>query len=179
VIADDLGRPGIAAEQRVLADRFAAGVRSTIDPDTGLARDFDVRAGAWIATETIAAFTPLLCVADPLVRRRQEAVLAGERWLGHPDLKQRLLPSTSLASPDYRPRTYWRGPVWPVLNWFFAWALRGQGDTEAYEQLRSGSLEQLSDLAFGEYYEPTTGEPLGSHDQSWTAAVALLWLNRV
>jgi glucosylglycerate hydrolase len=29
---------------------------------------------------------------------------------------------------------------------------------------------------FGEYYEPFTGEPLGSMDQSWTAAVALEWL---
>jgi hypothetical protein len=29
---------------------------------------------------------------------------------------------------------------------------------------------------FAEYLEPYTGEPLGSMDQSWTAAVALDWL---
>jgi glucosylglycerate hydrolase len=32
------------------------------------------------------------------------------------------------------------------------------------------------DGCFGEYYEPFTGEALGSDDQSWTAAVALDWL---
>jgi hypothetical protein len=42
--------------------------------------------------------------------------------------------------------------------------------------LRQASLEQLADGRFGEYYEPFSGEPLGSDDQSWTAAVALDWL---
>lgn len=42
--------------------------------------------------------------------------------------------------------------------------------------LRDQGLRQLGDLAFGEYYEPTTGEALGSAHQSWTAAVALDWL---
>ena len=41
---------------------------------------------------------------------------------------------------------------------------------------RSQGLAQLGDLEFGEYYEPLTAEPLGSHDQSWTAAVALDWV---
>ncbi len=42
--------------------------------------------------------------------------------------------------------------------------------------LRNHGLAQLSDGRFGEYYEPFTGEPLGSDGQSWTAAVALDWL---
>ena len=29
---------------------------------------------------------------------------------------------------------------------------------------------------FGEYFEPFTGDLLGSDNQSWTAAVALDWL---
>jgi hypothetical protein len=37
-------------------------------------------------------------------------------------------------------------------------------------------LKQLSEDGFAEYYEPFTGEPLGSREQSWTAAVALDWL---
>jgi hypothetical protein len=31
----------------------------------------------------------------------------------------------------------------------------------------------LADGGFAEYFEPFTGEALGSDDQSWTAAVAL------
>ena len=42
--------------------------------------------------------------------------------------------------------------------------------------LRDASLDQLADLSFAEYYEPITGEALGSRDQSWTAAAALEWL---
>jgi hypothetical protein len=43
--------------------------------------------------------------------------------------------------------------------------------------LRRSSLEQLNAGGFAEYFEPFTGEPLGSDDQSWTAAVALDWLS--
>ena len=45
---------------------------------------------------------------------------------------------------------------------------------------RAGSvpegLRQASDGTFAEYYEPFTGEPLGSMQQSWTAAAVLDWL---
>ena len=43
--------------------------------------------------------------------------------------------------------------------------------------LRRAALEQLAAGNFAEYYEPFTGEPLGSDGQSWTAAVALDWLS--
>jgi hypothetical protein len=42
--------------------------------------------------------------------------------------------------------------------------------------LRDASLNQIATVGFAEYVEPFTGEPLGSLDQSWTAAVALDWL---
>jgi glucosylglycerate hydrolase len=41
--------------------------------------------------------------------------------------------------------------------------------------LRTGVV-QIAEVGFAEYVEPFTGEPLGSLDQSWTAAVALDWL---
>ena len=37
-------------------------------------------------------------------------------------------------------------------------------------------LEQLGDKTYAEYYQPMTGAPLGSLNQSWTAAAALDWL---
>jgi hypothetical protein len=39
------------------------------------------------------------------------------------------------------------------------------------------ALEELSGVHFAEYFEPFTGEPLGSDNQSWTAAVALDWIS--
>ena len=42
--------------------------------------------------------------------------------------------------------------------------------------LKNHGPAQLSNGRLGEYYEPFTGEPLGSNEQSWTAAVAPDWL---
>jgi hypothetical protein len=50
------------------------------------------------------------------------------------------------------------------------------GEDEKAARLKNQGLAQLSDGRFGEYYEPFTGEPLGSDEQSWTAAVVLDWL---
>ncbi len=41
---------------------------------------------------------------------------------------------------------------------------------------QASSLEQIAVGGFGEYFEPFTGDLLGSDDQSWTAAVVLDWL---
>ena len=46
------------------------------------------------------------------------------------------------------------------------------GETSRAAQIRRETLAQLAEQLH-EYFEPFTGEPLGSHEQSWTAAVAL------
>jgi len=63
-----------------------------------------------------------------------------------------------------------------VLNWLMAWALNRSGEPEAANQLRLAGLSQLVDCDFAEYYQPMSGETLGSRDQSWTAAIALDFL---
>lgn len=159
------------------ARRFRAGVIETADPRTGAARDYDLRAGAWISTDTVAQFAPLLC--GGLDHERERALLKifeGPRFCGHPDLKYPLIPSTSPVSREFRPREYWRGPVWPVMNWLFSWAFARRGWSQRSATLRREGLRQTADGSFAEYYEPFTGEPLGSMQQSWTAAAVLDWL---
>jgi hypothetical protein len=175
-LGDDIGRDKEAEELRLMAARFRAGVASTVDPATGLARDYDVLAGQWIGTETVSGFAPLVSGGDPDLLAAQRELLQGPRWMGFPDLRFPLPPSTSPASDAFRPRTYWRGPVWPFLNLLLGWAAARDGEAGLYGRLRSASLQQLADLQFGEYYEPFTGEPLGSLAQAWTAAAALEWM---
>jgi glucosylglycerate hydrolase len=175
-IAVELGRPDDAAELTAIGDRFRAGVAGTVDPGTGLARDFDVRAGEWIGPLTVAGFAPLIAGAGPELAERQRTLLLGEQWMGHPALRHPLPPSTSPESPDFRSRSYWRGPVWPFLNLLLGWAAARDGAWPLHDALRDASLRQLADLTFAEYYEPVTGEPLGSRQQAWTAAAALEWL---
>ncbi|MFF2346665.1 glycogen debranching protein [Pseudarthrobacter sp. NPDC058119] len=175
-LADELGRDHEAGELRDMAARFREGVASTVDPATGLARDYDVLAREWIGTETVSGFAPLVAGGDPALLTAQRELLRGPRWMGFPGLRFPLPPSTSPASEAFRPRTYWRGPVWPFLNLLLGWACARDRESGLFETLRSASLEQLSDLQFGEYYEPFTAEPLGSLSQAWTAAAALEWM---
>ena len=111
------------------------------------------------------------------MRRRLTDLLLGERWCGHPALKLPLPPSTSPCSPAFDPACYWRGPVWPVFNWLLTWALRRDGEEVLADKLSTFAIAELEDGTYAEYYHALTGEPLGSHNQSWTAAVALDWLS--
>ena len=68
-------------------------------------------------------------------------------------------------------------PVWPIINWLLWHALSRLGYAGRADELRRDSLGQLATGGeFAEYFEPFTGMPLGSPQQSWTAAVALDWL---
>lgn len=159
------------------AQRFRAGVVATTDPRSGAARDFDLRSGRWIGTDTLAMFAPLLC--GGLTRDAERALVRafeGPRFCGHPDLRYAVPPSTSPVSGDFRAREYWRGPVWPVMTWLFSWVFARRGWAERSRHLRAEGLRQAADGSFAEYYEPFTGEPLGSMQQSWTAAAVLDWL---
>jgi hypothetical protein len=180
-VAEALAQPEAALEQRRLAERSRAAVQATVDPATGLCRDWDARAGRWAQSQSLASFVALLAgaggdAAGSTAYERQREVMTGPRWAGHPAMRFALPPSLSPEDPGFAPRTYWRGPVWPVMTWLFWWALERGGDADLARQWRARSLEQLSDLSNGEYYHPLTGEWLGSRDQSWTAAVALDWL---
>jgi len=155
--------------RRALANRWDGGL--------GLCLDWDVRAGRAIPVRTVAGFAPLVAGGlDPERRAALLATLDSEAFLGYPGLRRPLPPSTSPLDPGFRPRSYWRGPVWPFLTWLFWWALRRDGERARADRLRAAALDALGGERFPEYLEPFTGEPLGSPDQSWTAAVVLDWL---
>jgi glucosylglycerate hydrolase len=176
-LAGRLKKPDDAAELKDYAAQARAAVFCHVDEASGLAADVDLRTGSWLRTETVAGFAPLIAGGMPrYLRKRLVALLLGERWAGHPSLKFALPPSTSPCSAAYNPSCYWRGPVWPVFTWLLTWALNRSGEYEAAGALRSASLAELADESFAEYYHPETGAPLGSLNQSWTAAAALAWL---
>lgn len=186
-IGDRIGRAAEAVELRDLAARFRDGVMATVpaaDDDSVpyLARDIDLRTGRWLATETVAGFAPLVCgpstTADRAIVARLLDTFRGPGWCGHRDLVVPLPPSTSLLASAYRPRTYWRGPIWPVVCWLFEWSMRRQGFGHDADLIRDAALRLLAGGACGEYYHAETGEPLGSRNQSWTAAVILDWVQR-
>jgi glycogen debranching enzyme len=84
----------------------------------------------------------------------------------------------SKPSPDFDPRRYWRGPVWVNVNWFLVRGLERLGLTEEAEALRGLTLRLVEASGSSEYYHPSTGEPLGSPEFSWSAALTLDLLHR-
>jgi glucosylglycerate hydrolase len=123
---------------------------------------------------TVAGFAPL--IAGGLTEERLAEVLRtleSRAFGGHPKLHRPLPPSTSPDEEAFHPRSYWRGPVWPVANWLLWWSLIRAGEPARAAHIRRETIGQVAEGGFAEYFEPFTGEPLGSHEQSWTAAVAL------
>ena len=60
--------------------------------------------------------------------------------------------------------------------WLIWWSLLRAGEHKRADALREAALGEFSAGHFAKYFEPFTGEPMGSDDQSWTAAVVLDWL---
>jgi glucosylglycerate hydrolase len=178
-LADWLGIDADRSELDAWTRRFSNAVQQQWDPTERLALDYDVRADAPIRVQTYAGFAPLLVpeLATGLCNKLVSE-LFGPRFAGAEGFKLPVIPSTAPHSPGFQRRSYWRGPVWPVMNWLFWWGLRQQGEQGRAEELRQANLRLLMEPTsrFAEYLEPYTGEPLGSTDQSWTAAVALDWL---
>ena len=157
--------------------RGREGLDERWDPGLGLCLDYDLRRDAPLRARTIAGFAPL--VAGGMEAGELEATLRtlySPYFLGHPKLRRLLPPSTSPEEPRFHPRNYWRGPMWPVMSWLLWRSLALVREEERAEALRRAALQELAEGGFAEYFEPFTGEPLGSDDQSWTAAVALDWL---
>ena len=178
-IADAVEAP---EEERALIGGWVERGRESLeehwDPDLKLCLDYDLRTGKAARVRTVAGFAPLIAGGlNPERLRELLDTLDSPTFAGNPRLAFALPPSTSPEEPGFHPRSYWRGPVWPVINWLLWWSLLRAGEQERAQKMRRDALAQVADEGgFAEYFEPFTGEPLGSPDQSWTAAVALDFL---
>jgi hypothetical protein len=178
-IADAVEAP---EEERALIGGWVERGRESLeehwDPDLKLCLDYDLRAGKAARVRTVAGFAPLIAGGlNPERLRELLDTLDSPTFAGNPRLAFALPPSTSPEEPGFHLRSYWRGPVWPVINWLLWWSLLRAGEQERAQKMRRDALAQVADEGgFAEYFEPFSGEPLGSPDQSWTAAVALDFL---
>ena len=164
------------AQIRDWASRGRQGLESCWDPELDLYLDWDLRTDKLLRARTVAGFAPLL--SDGSGAERHDVLLNtlfSPMFAGNAALRWPLPPSTSPQEARFNPRAYWRGPIWPVISWLI-WHSLKRIDQERAADLKRAALEQLATGGFAEYFEPFTGEPLGSDDQSWTAAVALDWL---
>jgi glycogen debranching enzyme len=82
---------------------------------------------------------------------------------------------TSQASgePGFQPTRYWRGPIWPILNWVLQRGLDRYGFSAQAVQVRRAMLELADRSGFWEHYSPVTGQGHGGAEFAWTAGLTL------
>ena len=170
------GQPAAADAHRADAELGRRGLEGCWDPARLACRDRDLVGDRWVPADTIAGFAPLVAGCDAARATALADRLAGPSYAGAAGLRWPLPPTTAVDDPAFDPRSYWRGPNWPVLSWLLWWSLRRAGLAARADALRAAALTQLRATGCCEYVDPQSGQPLGSPAQSWTAAVALDWL---
>lgn len=154
--------------RRGLAESWQADIDKCLDTDLVTDEPIDV--------DTIALLSPIFAgQLSPAVRERMKSLWLGPAMTGASELRWPLPPTTSVTAEQFNPTRYWRGPVWPVINWLVWRAWNRMGEFEIADSLRHTALEQIAESGFFEYMNPITGEGLGSDGQSWTAAAVLDW----
>jgi glycogen debranching enzyme len=82
---------------------------------------------------------------------------------------------TSLApdDPGFQPTLYWRGPIWPILNWVLQRGLARYGFPDLAAQVRGAVIDLVERGGFWEHYSPVTGRGHGGDEFAWTAGLVL------
>ncbi len=83
------------------------------------------------------------------------------------------VPSVPLNSTYFEDKRYWSGPTWINTNWLIIDGLKRYGFKDHAEALKETSLELVEKGGCYEYFNPITGDPLGSPNFSWTAALVI------
>ena len=95
-----------------------------------------------------------------------------------------LCPSFDIDSPLFDSRRYWRGPIWPQMNWMIYKGLQNYGFDKLAEIVRTDLIELVSKLGFYEYFEAekskveTLEKGYGGNNFSWTASSIIDFINR-
>jgi hypothetical protein len=133
--------------------------------------DYDVRAGERVRARSSSGYAPLYAgVPTPERARRMIDSLPGAGMSVDGGWAATSLPP---ADPRFEPNLYWRGPVWPILNWVLLRGLQRYGYRDLAAQVRSAVIGLSRRGGFWEHYSPTTGEGHGGEQFAWTAALVL------
>jgi glycogen debranching enzyme len=77
-------------------------------------------------------------------------------------------------APTFDPEIYWRGNVWPCINWLIFQGLRRYGYDDLANGLAERGMALLEQSGFWEFYHPMTGEGLGGQQFSWATLLVTM-----
>lgn len=154
------------------ADKTAAGLESLWDSEHALYVDFDLVTNERIHTRSATGYAPLY--AGIPAHERAARMVEGLEGSGVAiDGSGWAVTSLSPDDPRFEPTLYWRGPVWPILNWVLLRGLGRYGFSGLAGQLRTTQVELTRKGGFREHYSPITGRGQGGEQFAWTAALIL------
>lgn len=164
LIANEIGEDGARWQKQ--AQQVQAAVSSRLITPSG-AYDLSGTGETPLKTPSAAPFILLFggCV-DTAQAAELVAQLTGPGfWTRYP------VPTTPCDDPAFGPGHYWRGNVWPSVNWLVYQGLRRYGYTVEAAHLAQRNSELVAANGFHEYFNPLTGEGYGSDQQSWATVV--------
>ncbi|MEM8898447.1 MAG: trehalase family glycosidase, partial [Bacteroidota bacterium] len=118
--------------------------------ELGMYACYDMRGGKQIGYKEIGGISPIYAgIPD-----EEKAGLLAKYLQDLHDRGYYLCPSFDVDSPLFDSKRYWRGPVWPQMNWMIHMGLKEYGYDGLAEIVKSDLLELVQDLGFHEYFEP-------------------------
>ena len=133
---------------------------------------YDLRQGKQMTHREIGGYAALLAgVADKTKADKINSYLKGLSERGY-----YLCPSFDVDSPLFDSKRYWRGPIWPQMNWLIHKGLQQYGYHDTAEVVKSDLNTLIHRLGFYEYFEARKEEVekldkgYGGNNFSWTAS---------
>ena len=84
------------------------------------------------------------------------------------------IPSVAKSEPSFHQfdsKFLWRGPTWPVINWFLYHSFKVNGFEKEAKRLQEAIKDLIEKSGFREYYNPFTGKGYGAKDFTWSGLV--------
>ena len=136
---------------------------------------YDLRAGEQMQFKEIGSYVSLFAQSAT----EEQAHKLNSKLSALHDKGFYLCPSFDVESEWFDSKRYWRGPVWPQMNWMIYHGLLKYGYKDTARIVKSDIIELVGKMGYYEYFEPrkslaqnmTSGYGGGSF--SWTAACVL------
>ena len=179
-MATVLGKHADAQEFTRVADRCRTLISETLwDESRGLFANRQ-RNGGFVRSLSPTSFYPLLCrAATPEQAARLLEHLSDETTFGG----NFVLPNAARSDPAFADNVYWRGRIWPNVNYMVWLGLRRYGFTAEASKLASQSYDLFMtswsrDRIAAENYNAMTGEAMDQGDTDpfyiWAALLPLM-----
>lgn len=186
-LLDRYGNQARADKYRQWAAETRAALTKTWDEAAQQYCEIDVTRGNHqaIAVPTNAMFMPLYAgaVADCQLDRLLDHLFQADEFSpAYP------VPSTAVNSRYFEKERYWRGPTWPITNYFIIeglkrYATKHSNLGQRANYLTTRTIEMIQDNGFWEYFDPLDdgtaahARGMGFSSFSWTAAILIQLLN--